>query len=125
MASEAEHFTQAEHNLRFFGTFNVGTTAYRDWATTALFYSALHYIRAVAARHGQTNISSHGEIDTVFRVVPAFTGRPDIRDDYRQLKDDSRAARYDMKVLSASDVRELHDQELVRIREFTRMHLGI
>lgn len=125
LASEAEHIRQAEHNERFLESFDLPTTPFLDWATTAIFYTAVHYVRAVAAHHRVTNISRHGEVDKLFATLPILRQNPGVYDDYRQLKDDSRDARYDMRRLTLREVVELRDEELSRIRGFVRLYLSV
>lgn len=91
---------------------------------TIIFYAALHYIRALAARHQFTNISSYADMDRVFEQVPVFRRNREIYVDYRQLKDDSRAARYDCRRFAPPEVADLRDEELARIRDFVRVQLA-
>ena len=123
MGTQEQHLGQARHNEGFLGTFDIDSTPYLDWAVTAIFYAALHYIRALGARSLFTNISSYADMDRVFSWLEVFRRNSGIYGDYRQLKDDSRAARYDMVCLSPPDVRELRDEELRRIREFVLANL--
>jgi len=123
MATERAHLYQAQHNERFLTIFDLTNTPYLDWAVTVIFYAALHYIRALAAKHYFTNISRYGDLDRVFHRVTVFQQNPNIYTDYRQLKDDSRAARYDMRVFSPQEVTDLREEELQRIRQFVLAHL--
>ena len=123
MATEQAHLRQAQHNEQFLTTFDPAITPYLDWAVTVIFYAALHYIRALAARHQFMNISRYGELDRVFERLPVFRHNRAVYVDYRQLKDDSRAARYDMGVFSSQEVAGLRDEELLRIRQFVLAHL--
>jgi len=123
MATEQAHLRQARHNEEFLGIFNLRATPYLDWAVTAIFYAALHYIRALAARHLFTNISRYGELERVFVQVQVFRRDRGIYIDYRQLKDDSRAARYDMRAFSSEEVEALRDEELTRIQRFVLANL--
>lgn len=123
MATKEAHLQQAEHNERFLGTFDISISPHLDWAITVIFYAALHYIRALAAKHLFTNISRYGDLDRVFDRVSIFKRNGWIYADYRQLKDDSRAARYDMVKFSPREVEEFRDEELRRIREFVRANL--
>lgn len=118
MASEKEHLRKAEHNERFFSEFKIEATPYLDWVVTGIFYSAIHYIRAVAAKHGLTNISSYGDVDTAFNKLSVFKRRRDVYSDYRQLKDDSRAVRYNMANIPATEVIKLRDNEFKNIKAF-------
>jgi len=124
MATEREHLHQAQHNEQFLATFYLPTTSYLDWAVTVIFYAALHYIRALAARHLFTNISRYGELDKLFNRLPLFRNNSWVYIDYRQLKDDSRAARYDMRAFSSQEVTALRDEELTRIRQFVLAQLA-
>ena len=124
MATEREHLRQAEHNEDFVGTFDLTRTPYLDWAVTVIFYAALHYIRALAARYHFRNISRYGELDRVFERFVVFRRNPGVYEDYRQLKDDSRAARYDMRRFSPEEVIALRDEELRRINQFVRTQLA-
>jgi hypothetical protein len=123
MASVAEHLAQARHNEAFLGSLDLRTTPYLDWAMTIIFYTALHYIRGVLARHQVTNISTYGEMDKAFDRLPLLRQNPGIHTDYRQLKDDSRAARYNMWRPANGDIVEFRDGELRRIREFVLAHI--
>ena len=124
MATEEEHLTQAQHNNQFLATFDLAVSPYLDWAVTVIFYAALHYVRVLAARSRFTNISSYADMDRVFERLDVFRRREDVYVDYRQLKDDSREARYDMRQFSPDEVIDLRDGELHRIREFVVSHLA-
>lgn len=123
MATELAHLRQAQHNEQFLATFDLAITPYLDWAVTVIFYAALHYIRALAAKHQFMNISRYGDLDRVFERVPVFRRNPELYVDYRQLKDDSRATRYDMRAFSFEEVGDLRDEELYRIRQFVLAQL--
>lgn len=118
------HLAQAEHNEQFLQTLGLPETPYLDWAVTVIFYAALHYIRALAARHQLANISSYAEMDRLFERVPVFRRNRDLYVDRRQMKDDSRVARYECRSLPPSEVIDLRDGELARIRGFVRAQLA-
>ena len=124
MPEENAHRRQAEHNETFLAAWDLATSPYLDWAVTAVFYAALHYIRALAARHHFTNVSSYADMDRLFERVAVFRRRHDLYADYRQLKDDSRAARYDCRRFVPAEVAGLRDEELRRIRSFVLGELG-
>ncbi len=123
MATKEQHLKKAEHNEAFFNEFEIDATPYLDWVVTGIFYSAIHYIRAVAAKHRFINISSYGEIDRMFSTVSIFKRNSDVYIDYRQLKDDSRAARYEITPFSATEVIGLRDQEFKNIKSFALTNL--
>jgi len=118
MPTKEQHLSKAQHNERFFTSLDINTTPFIDWIITGIFYSALHYIRALAAKYSFANISTYGEMDNLFSRLSVFRNDPNIYPDYRQLKDDSRAARYEMVGFSPSDVIDLRDVEFRRIRSF-------
>lgn len=125
MATFTQHAQKAEHNEQLVSSVLSAGSTFLDWAVTGLFYSALHYCRAVMAKNGFTNVSTYAEMDQHFSVLAPLKRRPDIFQDYRQLKDDSRAARYDMWNPSLNEVNDLRKQEFARIRQFVRAYLGL
>jgi hypothetical protein len=117
MPTKDEHLRQARHNEAFLGTFDLAQSVYLDWAATAAFYSALHYLRALMSRLNYTNISGYGDMDRAFERLAILKRNPGIHDSYRQLKDDSRSARYNMWTPSGGDIVDLRD-EMAKIRDF-------
>ncbi len=117
MPTKEQHLQQAQHNEAYLATFDLAQSPYLDWAATAAFYSALHYLRALMARYGYTNISGYGDMDKAFERLAVLKSSTDVHDSYRQLKDDSRSARYDMWKPTGADVVDLRD-EMVKIRDF-------
>jgi len=88
MATRAQHEQQARQNLGLHEHL-AGLEAHLDWAVTALFYSALHYIDAFllpidprSHRHRNEIISRHPQLATIYRQ-------------YRLLLDRSRDTRYE------------------------------
>ena len=117
MPTTEQHLRQAQHNEAFLATFDLGITPYRDWAATVTFYAALHYLRALMARNLYTNVSTYADMDTAFTRLGILKRHAEIYDAYRQLKDDSRAARYDAWLPTGADVLDMQE-ELRKIREF-------
>jgi len=118
VASVRQHLEQAGHNEAFLASLDLPSTPYLDWAITIIFYAALHYLRALFARHQITNIARYGDMDKVFDRLALLKRNPGVYNDYRQLKDDSRDARYNMWLPTLVDVVDFRDGELRRIREF-------
>lgn len=112
MASVQEHKSKALHNEKFLGSHKLSEGEFVDWAVTALFYSALHWMRALAAQEGYTIRSyrkSKGNLgeEEVFQGTGIFSQQS--YDWYRQLKGASRDARYEMtqfSILEFSDLRQ-------------------
>lgn len=117
MPTTEQHLRQATHNEAFLATFDFAVTPYLDWAATVTFYAALHYLRALTARNLYTNVSTYADMDTAFARLAILKRHPEIYDAYRQLKDDSRAARYDAWLPTGGDVVDMQE-ELKKIREF-------
>jgi hypothetical protein len=61
-------------------------------------------------------------MDKAFERLSVLKRNPAVHDSYRQLKDDSRSARYDMWKPSGADVVDLRD-EMVKIRDFVLPNL--
>lgn len=118
MPTKEEHLRQAQHNEAFLGTFDLATTRFLDWAVTAAFYTALHYLRSLMSRYYYTTVSSYGDMDKAFDRIAILKRDPGIYDDYRTLKDDSWAARYNMWRPSPADVVDLRDNEMQRVKAF-------
>ena len=88
MSFKAEHLEQAEHNEFFVSQID---NPFFDWKLTGIFYSALQYVDAYLATQGvhPTNHPNRTQsIETDPKLKP-------IRRDYRDLKNESRTARYE------------------------------
>lgn len=64
MALLADHIRQANHNQEC-AKFMLGDTTMRDWAITAAFYSAIHFVEAgfttiAAIEHSETTPHARG-----------------------------------------------------------------
>ena len=123
MPTKDEHLRQARHNEQYLLTFDLATSLYLDWAITAIFYTALHYLRSLMSRLLFTNVSGYGDMDKAFDRLSLLKRNPAIYADYRQLKDDSWAARYNMWRPTVAEVVDLKDNELQRIRNFVVANL--
>jgi hypothetical protein len=89
--SKDEHKNKATENENFLATFP-STTVGIEWAITATFYAALHYVQAYFAISGQS-FSSHGSRNTAIGKDPIISV---IYDDYLNLYNISRDARYEV-----------------------------
>jgi len=74
--------------------------------------------------HKFENIASYGELDKLFNRLFILKKNPIIYSDYRQLKDDSRDARYEMVEFTKAEVQDLRDQEYARIKSFALSLIG-
>jgi hypothetical protein len=95
-----EHVAKAKHDEEFVNSLDVSTTPYLDWAITALFYAALHYVEAYFAtmkRHSP----DHRTRDSAIRRDSRIGG---LYNDYSELKNFSINARYYMTTFTPRDL---------------------
>jgi hypothetical protein len=88
LASKDEHLAQAEHNEFFVSSTD---NPFFDWKLIGMFYSALQYVDAYLATQN-IHPPDHGERSRQMGNFLKF--RPILRD-YRDLKNESRTARYE------------------------------
>lgn len=60
MPTKEQHLHQAQHNEAFLAVFDLARSPFLDWAVTAAFYAALHYLRALMSKLNYTNIAPDG-----------------------------------------------------------------
>ena len=120
MPSRADHTAKAEANEQLARYLEDG---YPDWALTALFYAALHWVdAALDGLDGQSvHPRSHRERD---RLVTTNRSLASIERDCFVLKDLSIAARYDVERFYPSDVAYYRERRLEQIRTACRQLLG-
>ncbi len=97
-----DHVTKAKHDEAFVLSLELSTTPYLDWAITALFYAALHYVEAYFAtmkRHSPDHRTRDSAVHRDFKIKGIYN-------DYNELKNYSINARYYMVPFSESDVRK-------------------
>ena len=102
MPQKHEHLTKAKHDEEFVSSLDLSTTPYLDWAITALFYAALHYVEAYFAtmkRHSPDHRTRDSAVQRDSRIRGIY-------DDFNELKNHSINARYYMIRFSESDIRE-------------------
>ncbi len=103
MATKEKHVEKADRNAAFAKALRLDNPVNIDWAFTALFYSGLHYIDAYFEKVGLAPHlhDTHGKRDKM--MVLDSTLKP-IRNEYFDLKNFGRAARYECGPLKASEV---------------------
>lgn len=122
----SEYVAQAARNSAFAADIRKNQGRYLDWAATCLFYAAVHYVNAyfvkskiaIPRRHrgdsknpGRTNIVQQDpSLKTIY--VP-----------YRHLDDESRDARYELKVISDTDYDNFLLPQLEQIQKFITSEL--
>jgi uncharacterized protein (UPF0332 family) len=122
MATPREHREKALHNERFLEAQNLPRGEFIDWAVTVLFYSALHWMRALAAQEGY-QIRSYQEEERIFQLVPTLAQDQRVYAWYRQLKDESRDVRYEIKQVSPADFEDLQQNYFNPFKTFVTSKL--
>jgi hypothetical protein len=109
MATPSEHRSKALHNEDLLEVHKLGEGKFAGWAITILFYSALHWMRALAAQEGfQIRRYSGNESEKLaLQQIPLFRQSPQPFSYYRSLKDASQDARYEMTQYSNADFLDL------------------
>ena len=115
MPSKTDHAAKAVHDEKFVSTLG---DPYWDWAVTGVFYAALHYVEAYLATkriHSPSHPvrDSHINRDSVLRAIYP---------DYRDLKDESRTARYDVIQFRSNDLARMQ-QLLATIKTAIAPHI--
>src|ERR1022692_3590095 len=115
MPREDEHLQKAIHNESFADSLDLSERCNLEWAITALFYSAIHYIEAYFARCGVHCLDHNQRAREIDRD-------PSIRlifQDYRELQTLSTAARYSARVFAEREYRLHAKPSLQRIKSAT------
>lgn len=115
MPDTGVHLNQAEHNERFFGSFD--RTTYSDWAITVLFYAALHYVDAFLAHAGIPYPGAHRTRDG---LVNSVTQLRTISSEYLRLKNRSSSARYYASRFTAREIERCRHTDLENIKRHIR-----
>lgn len=116
------YLQQAAHNWEFAQDIRKNKAQYLDWATTCLFYAAVHYINSyfvkfkipIPRRHTSPDPKNPGRTNIV-QQDPQLSA---IYPSYRHLDDESRDARYELKAISESDFDEFLVPRLKKITDF-------
>jgi HEPN domain len=122
MATQEQHRSKALRNERLIQAHGLANGEFVEWAVTALFYAALHWLRALLAQQG-IQIASYAEEDRAFEQLPLLTTSPQPRRWYRMLGDESRHSRYGMKAYMTSDFQDLEHNYYGPFRRFILSHL--
>lgn len=111
MPNVADHILQAQHNEEFYRA--TDKNVYSDWAMTAVYYAALHYVDAFLARVGMIDPGGHDVRDQEVRARAEL--RP-ILAYYFRLKNRSRSARYYCARFPPAELRRSFEGDLTTIR---------
>jgi len=90
MPEKDVHLAQAQHNRDFWGSIDLDTSSFLDWAVTGIFYEGVHWVEAYLSKYSFHSID-HGKRMRYMRqdvILHPISG------DMEQLKFDSENARY-------------------------------
>ena len=114
-----EHLTKSAQNEAFEQTIDTSTVAGIEWAITVKFYVALHYVQAYFAAHSTITPITHTLRASAIQRDPLIAGA---YDDYRDLEDISREARYDFSNLQPGHLK-FATACLETVKSVVRIHL--
>jgi hypothetical protein len=98
LPTNADHKAKIAHNEDFVNEID---NPYFDWKVTGMFYVAVHYVDAYLDKNFGYSPENHGErMSAVSKVSSLKT----VLDDYRELLNESRDARYDVVNFSPNDL---------------------
>ena len=107
MSAKNWYSIQSKHNKKFSSDIlHKFKSEYRDWAITALFYSALHLVNEYSLQHKTTLLINHSDRKTFIK-----NALPSIYGEYQKLFILSQHSRYDKEYdcINASDVQYAKD----------------
>jgi len=111
----AEHIEKAQRNEE---AARLIQASYPEWAVTALFYAAMHYVEALfftqtTKRPLPKHYDSHAK-----RRIAIRERASRIFNDYNTLFDDSWVARYEYEQFLSNDVDNLRDNEFEAVKSY-------
>lgn len=95
-----KHLSKADHNEKFFNSFDLKNTTFRDWVVVGIFYAALHYYEAYFAnqnKHSRNHDLSDDWIANDDNISESYLN-------YRELKEQRWNASYWSKSFSADEI---------------------
>ena len=120
--SPTEYLQKAAHNLEFAQYVRKNRKDCLDWAATSLFYAAVHYVNAYFAKHGTPIPRRHTNPDPKspgrMNIVQQDPNLSAIYPHYRHLDDESRDARYELRIISEADYDKFLLPKLDKIKSF-------
>jgi len=119
LATEGEHLSQFEHNVRVAD--RLAAMRLYDRAVTALFYAALHLAQAYLVRMGE---AAETHVQRERRVLLTPDLRP-ILHFYRTLRDYSEEARYACRRFNQEEFEVLRDRSFAAVVPHLRALLGV
>lgn len=122
-----EHINKGKHNEDFHKCIDEKfPNKFYDWKITCLFYAAIHYLKALAAKKGKIIGDTHAEINNnvnPYRSTRVLDIEKDMWDEYFNLYQCSRTSRYDGFIDSAYHDQIMKDDYTKCKRSLTRFKL--
>jgi uncharacterized protein (UPF0332 family) len=100
--TKERYLQQAAHNEKFFFSFDIEKTEFRDWAVVGAFYSAVHLINAYLLTQGYEPKDHH----TRDNAIKMYSVTKKIAWEYSELKNHAFNARYKAYRFSAKEIKE-------------------
>lgn len=101
MPDRIAHLKKAQHNEKFYQSFDIEKTPYKDWVVVGIFYSALHFIDAYFSLQNKHPFA-HGMRD---EWVKDDLRLSQIWPDYRELKEYRQKASYKIHDFSSREIK--------------------
>lgn len=120
MPSKDEHTAQAEHNRRFWSSFNLDSTSFVDWVVVGVFYEGVHWAEAFLDTKGW-HPQEHQQRRKAMR---RYNETKAIAGDLELLKDESEMARYRCYKHTPDDIRQDLIPIVDKIRNDIQVALG-
>jgi len=112
---------RAQHNENLYHHLAASGTVFNDWQIVALFYAALHYVKAYAL-HKNARVPTSHEAAFAWMARESFLKRH-VAGDYAELRDRSEDTRY--KLVKLPPAASLYTNEYTRIKTAIRRELGV
>jgi len=114
-----QHIERAQDNEVFAGSIKLSGPNDFAWRVTVTFYAAVHYVQAYLSSYGKYPIV-HSARDS---AVQRDRHLKKIYQDYRDLKDKSRDARYECSVMDQRDADDM-DECLASVKAIIKDNMG-
>lgn len=114
-----EHLTKSEQNQVFASSIDTSSPAGIAWVITIKFYAALHIVQAYFVSRTGKAPTMHANRATAIERDMSISGA---YDDYRELQDISRSARYDCSDLQLGHLK-FADECFASIKSIVGIHL--
>lgn len=114
MPLDAAYVARADRNRAHLDEFDIDSTPYLDWVVTVAFYTALRLVDAYFAPRCPTDHPERNQwVSADPRTRPIFA-------EYRELYQQSREARYELKQFASDEVQSLVANRLSRVEAHMR-----